>query len=63
MKEKVVTLIQENSKGIAGGVASALVTYFATRGTVVPKDVSDAVIVLITFVIGFAVTWIAPKNQ
>lgn len=63
MKDKVVSLVQANSKGLAGGVASAIVAYTTTRGVAVPKDVNDALVVLVTFIIGFAVTWIAPKNQ
>lgn len=55
--------LQAVSKAIAGAIASALVAYLSQRGIVLNEEVTGAVAVLVAAGIGFAVTYIAPRNK
>lgn len=50
-------------KAIAGGLAAAAVSYLSRRGFLVDQNLSDAIVTVISALIGFAVVFIAPKNK
>ena len=55
--------IQSVSKALAGTVVAAVVAYAARHNVVLDQSVSDALVVLLAAILGFATVWIAPKNK
>lgn len=55
--------LQSVSKAIAGAIVSALVAFAAKHNLVLDSSVTDAVLVLVAAVVGFAGIWVAPKNK
>jgi len=51
------------SKAIAGAIVTSLVALALKHDIVIDENTSNALIVLITTVIGFIGVWLAPKNK
>jgi hypothetical protein len=55
--------LQSISKGIAGGLVAALTAYLVKHGVILDASVSEALTVVLAFVIGLVGVYIAPKNK
>lgn len=59
----LVTIVQANSKALAGFVVAALVGFLASKGVLISEDASAG---LQAFLVGLVVAlgvWIAPRNK
>lgn len=50
------------SKAIAGAIVTGLVTFLARHNIVLDDSVSNAIVVLVSAVVGFVGVYVAPKN-
>jgi hypothetical protein len=51
------------NKAIAGAIVAALVAYLSRHGIVLDSDVSNALALVVSAVLGFVVVYISPKNK
>jgi multisubunit Na+/H+ antiporter MnhE subunit len=59
----MLSSLQTANKAIAGAIVTAIVAYLSQSGIVIDQDVSNAVIVIVSAVIGFVGIYFAPKNK
>jgi len=59
----MLSSLQTANKAIAGAIVTAVVAYLANSGIVIDQDVSNAVIVIVSAVIGFIGVYFSPKNK
>ncbi len=50
-------------KAIAGAVAGALVLFLAKQNIIIADDLHDAVEIVISAVLTFAIVYLSPKNE
>lgn len=59
----MLSSLQTANKAIAGAIVTAVVAYLSQSGIVVDQDVSNAVVVIVSALIGFLGVYFSPKNK